>query len=458
MPIGRAAFIAIIFLFTYGICNTVSLYAGENPRFRINPLQSVSLGFVNLSTTYPLERYTFPNQDGTFADKGLNYYFSATGAGNIATYIDFNYDIRANNIEGIRFKKGSVFLRTDAVSLEIGRNNIWLGHSHYGSLLLSNNAEPYTLVRFRTERPFRIPYIGNFDYTLFHGWPRNFNIIGHKLSWHPASWLELNLKQTIVYSGNYRLSDYFLMFTGREANLREGVGETDSRASFEISVDMGFLSALTPVITGAKIYAEYGGEDLYAYWQTADAQFDKDLWVGPFGFEFLDTGIITGLQVQTTGSEFVFEYAQNYKNHYIFYDPYKGERPYNISWYRHSNQPTFQNKGSLMGHHMGSAAEMISFHFSRSFSNYDFTFIASRRHRWNIGLDNSSTYKDGIAERKNSFTGLLTHKQERYDISLLFIYNNYSNVDGNTQHVINRPQNGVMAEEFLAGVVFTVYF
>jgi len=174
MPIGRAVFFAIICLFTYGICNTVSLYAGEKPVFRYTPLQSLSFSTYNLSTTYPLKRYTFPNQDGTFADEGFNYYISATGTGAVSDFLDFKYDFRVNNVEGVRFKKGSLFLRTPAVSLEIGRNNIWLGNAYYGSLLLSNNAEPYTLIRFRTEQPFRIPYIGTFDYSLFHGWPRKF--------------------------------------------------------------------------------------------------------------------------------------------------------------------------------------------------------------------------------------------------------------------------------------------
>ena len=457
MPIGRAAFISIICLFTYGTCNTTSLYAGENPLFRINPLQHVSLGFVNLSTTYPLERYTFPNQDGTFADKGLNYYFSTIGAGSIASFIDFNYDLRANNIEGVNFKKGSVFLRTDAVSLEIGRNNIWLGNAYYGSLLLSNNAEPYTLVRFRTERPFRIPYIGNFDYTLFHGWPREFNIIGHKLSWYPASWFELNMKQTIVYTGTYRFIDYLTMFTGRDANLNDGLGETNSRASFEFVLDMGFLSKITPAITRARVYLEYGGEDLYAIWQKPDAVLDKDLWVGPFGFELLDTGIISGLILQIINSEIILEYAQTYKNHYLFYDPYNGGRPYNSSWYRHSVQPPFQNNGAIMGHHMGTAAEMLSIILSHSFNEFSSTFLFSRRHRWHINLEDFNlSYKVGPPERQDSYKGILKYKQNQYSVSLQLTYNTYNNVDENLELVINRPQENVKAQEYLLGITFTV--
>jgi hypothetical protein len=449
-------FIIICYVLSH-IVTTYRLDAGEQPGFTFEPLRSVSLGFTHLSTTYPVQRYTFPNQDGTFADKGFNYYLSGRGGGSYSRFIDFNYDIRANNIEGVRFKKGSVFLRTNAVSLEVGRNNIWLGNSYYGSLLLSNNAEPYTLVRVRTEKPFRIPYLGKFDYTLFHGWPRQFNIIGHQLSWYPASWLEFSLKQTVVYTGTYSFIDYLTMFTGREANLSDGLGETNSRAGFEALLDMRFLTDWAHKITNARLYVEYGGEDLYAIWQKPDAVLEKDLWVGPFGFELLDTGILTGLLLQTAKTEFVFEYAQTYKNHYLFYDPYDGGRPYNSSWYRHSVQPHFQNYGAILGHHMGNSAEMMSFHYTQSLDKFTSAITLSRRHRWHVNLEEFNlSYKVGPPERQDSFTGILQYKLNQYSLYLQLTYNTYNNVDSNPNPVINRPRRGVIAEEFLVGIILTL--
>ena len=433
--------------------------ADEVGFFRINPLNSLSLGWVHLSTTYPVERYTFPNQDGTFADKGSNFYLTGKGNGSISSFIDFNYDLRLNTIEGARFKKGSVFLRSHSVSLEIGRNNIWLGHGQYGSLLLSNNAEPYSLVRFRTERPFRIPYLGKFDYTLFHGWPRHFNILGHMVRWHPASWIEFNIKLTVVYTGRYSFPEYLKMFTAREANLKEGLGETDSRAGFEMAVNLGFLPKLTPLITNAKLYAEYAGEDLYAKWQVADTYWEKDLWVGPFGFELLDTGILTGLVLESKNAGFVIEYAQNYKSYYIFYDPYKGGRPYNSTWYRHKTRVNFQNYGAIMGHHMGSAAEMLFLYYEQTFTDFTASLSFSRRHRWDVVLDRVYTsYKRGVAERQDSFGGRIQYNQNLFSVSLIFTFNTYKNTDRNTDVLNNRPTPGFYARELLAGVIFKAYF
>jgi hypothetical protein len=429
------------------------LYTGENPVFILHPLEFVSLGFVSLSTTYPLNRYTFPNHEGTFADKGINYYTSVYGHGRFSTFLDFHYDLRANNVEGIRFKRGSLLLHTTDVSLEIGRSTIWLGHSYYGSLLLSNNAEPYSLVRFSTERPFRIPYIGNFDYTLFHGWPRDFKIIGHKLSWYPISWFEFNVKQTIVYSENYKFRDYFTMFSGKEANVSGKIGRADSRAGFEFVIDLDIISGLLAVPFGGKVYLEYAGEDLFAKWQSDSSELKKNIWVGPFGFELLDTGILTGIQLHSQNSRFVVEYAQNYKSHYLFHDPYNGNRPYNLSWYSHSVQPPFVNNGAIMGHHMGTSAELISAYFEQSISAYTFSVLLSKRHRWDIQKNNNDIYfKNGKAEIQNKVAGKLAHTYQQFALSLFIAYCRYTNVDNNIHPIINEPVEGTKADEFLMGI------
>ncbi len=423
-----------------------------------NPLRSISIGMMHLETSHPVERYIFPNQDGTFAGRGINYYLSLTGGGGISTYLDFNFDIRSNTVEGFRFKKGSLSLQTESVSLEFGRNNIWLGNAHYGSLLLSNNAEPYTLIRFRTEKPFRVPYIGKFDYTLFHGWPRNFNIIGHQLSYYPVSWFEFNIKQTVTYTGTYTFNEYLKMFTGREANVPGRVGSTDSRASFEIAANLIFLSDLLPSLKNARFYMEYAGEDLYAIWQKPDKVLEKDLWVGPFGFQLLDTALSTGIRMNFENSDFIIEYAQNYKTHYLFYDPYNGGRPYNFNWYRHHSQPPFVNNNAILGHHMGTAAEMFTILLSHSFSEFNASIIASRRHRWNIGLDQIYTHKIGTAERQDSFSGIFGYNYNNFILSLIIILNSYNNLDINETPVLNEPVPGITAKESIVGFVITFEF
>jgi hypothetical protein len=441
---------SIYFLSLYISCTTY-LYANDNSNLSIDPINTVSINLVHLETTYPGNSYTFPNMEGKIANRGLNYFLSVHGNGNYYRIFSVEYEIQSSTVGGLRFKKGSLLLKTSSISLEFGRNNIWLGNGYYGSLLLSNNAEPYTLLRFRTERDIRIPYIGSFGYTIFHGWPRRFNLLGHQLSWRPTSWLELNLKQTIVYTGTYNLMDYLEMFTGKEANIGGKLGRTDSRASIELAFSLGFIKNRYPKIRNAMFYIEYGGEDLYAKWQVPDSFLDKELWVGPFGFQFLDTGLQTGIVIESQSDRTVIEYAQNYKSHYLFYDPYNGGRPYNVSWYRHTSQPAFQNYGNIMGHHMGSAAELLSFHYTRSFGRISASVMFSRRHRWHIVLEEfDRSYKNGSAERQDALGGMIKFRRKMLELSINFQYNFYKNTDSELNPLVNRPVSGERAEEFIS--------
>jgi hypothetical protein len=428
------------------------LLASENPSIIKKPIGSISNGLTHLSSTHPHDKYTSPNTDGKLIQKGLNYHFSINGRGYTLPFIVVDYELYSNSVAGPRLKKGSLFLKSQSVSLEIGRNNIWLGNGYYGSLLLSNNAEPYTLIRFRTEKPMHIPYIGRFDYTLFHGWPRDFNLLGHQMTWYPVSWLEFNLKQTIVYTGTYSMLNFLEMFTGKEANIGGDLGRTDSRASVELAIHLEFVKQIARSVTNVKIYGEYGGEDLYAHWQVPDAFLDKELWLGPFGFQFLDTGVLAGMIVETATETIILEYAQNYKSYYLFYDPYKGGRPYNVSWYRHTSQPAFQNYGNIMGHHMGSAAELLSFHYTRSFGRISASVMFSRRHRWHIVLEEfNRSYKSGLAERQDALGGTLEYKLNRLEFSFNLHYNYYKNTDSVLNPLVNRPVSGERAKEIISG-------
>jgi hypothetical protein len=224
-----------------------------------------------------------------------------------------------------------------------------------------------------------------------------------------------------------------------------------------MAINLAFLTDIYSAITEAKLYAEYAGEDLYAKWQSDDSQLQKDLWVGPFGFELLDTGILTGIQLYSENSRFIFEYAQNYKSHYLFYDPYNGNRPYNLSWYSHSVQPPFLNNGALMGHHMGSAAEMLSVHYTQILSEFTVSLLLSRRHRWHVTRDsNDIFYKAGSPERQNVLSSMISRQINHYTLSLNFTFNQYKNVDQNMNEVINRPEAGVKAVEYLLGVTLKV--
>jgi hypothetical protein len=414
------------------------------------PFKSISFGLVQYETSYPFKRYLFPNTDRTFALEGINFYVNVLGEGNLFPFLRFQYDIRANNIERIRFKKGSLILSSRNISLEFGRNNLWVGHSYYGSLLLSNNAEPFAMVSLSSERPFRIPYMGRFSYLLYHGWPANFNILGHRFTWYPVPWLEFSVNQTVAYNDRYTLLQYLQLLTAQEANVRGRLGRSDTRASIESALSLEFLRKWFPYLKTGKLYFEYGGEDLYAYWQTED-----DLWVGPFGFEFLDKGYSGGIHLETSTDVFRFEHAQNYKNHYLFYDPYDGARDYSWVWYRHSVQEPFENRGAVMGHHMGSTAENYVLSFGKVFGELSTIVTYNRRLRYKVTYSNEFAFKEGDPEILNRFILEGSYSFDELSISGFITYNRYTDVDMNPDILLNQPSAGQNAREFLVGIRLT---
>ncbi len=420
---------------------------GRPPLFSLYPLSEISFGLLQLATNHPVPRYTFPNADGTFADRGLNYYFIAGGRGSISDIAVFDYDLRANNIEGLRFKKGSLRLFYGRFALEFGRNNIWIGPSFYGSLLLSNNAEPYTLARLYTTESLRIPYLGRFNFHLFHGWPRKFKILGHRIEWSPVSWFSLGLNQTVIYTDRYTFGEYLLLLIAQDANVPGKLGRSDTRASIDAGIELSFLKTRFPGLKEAQVYIEYGGEDLYAYWQT-----DDDLWVGPFGFEFLEKGYSFGFHFGTELDELRFEYSQNYRNHYLFYDPYGGERRYSGAWYLHSVQEPFENGGAIMGHHMGSAAESYVTYYERKIGDVSVSLLYNLRYRNLIRLQDERSFKVTEPEKLNRVVAALKYSYFNADVSAIFGYNYYENRDRNADILVNEPEAGRIAREIMLGI------
>ena len=332
-----------------------SLQQNTETWYQFRPLNKFTLRSYFLKSEYPALTYRLENSDGDAIERGWNSYFSFEGDGGAFERLSFSYELEASQQRPVSLRKASVKLSDYGISFEVGRGSIWMGHGYHGSLLLSNNAEPFAFVKFQTTKPFRIPYIGTFEYFLFNGWPQDFKIIGQRLSWHPMDWLEIGGNQTSVYTANYKWWEFFRVFSAENANAGNPRYNTDMRASMDIAVSLKPLHKFFPFIDDGKIYYEYAGEDLYAYWQVEDK-----LWVGPLGFQFLDTGESYGLFLQSRNTSIRVEYSQDYRNRFLFHN-FKGElggyNDFTWKWYVQPGPMGFVNGGAVMGHHMGTQAD-----------------------------------------------------------------------------------------------------
>ncbi len=399
--------------------------------YRLYPINQISLRSYYLSTNHPFARYNLINSDGDFIKRGISTFVDMDGGADAFDNFQFRHKIQMNNIDKVLLKRLYIKYRTDAISLTLGVDTVWMGHGYHGSLLHSTNAEPYNLVKFKTEKSFRIPYIGKFDYMLFHGWPKNFKILGQRITWKPINILELGLNQTVAYNQNYKLWEYYKVISATEENIPGSKYDNDQRGSLDIALFLSFLNNFSFIADG-KIYVEYAGEDIWAWWQKEDR-----VWYGPFGFDFFDIGNTYGLFLSTKTNSFRVEYSRNYISYPWFYDFYQrwynGQYRPTRKWYAKPGKTGFTADGMIMGHHMGGMADDLYFEITHKYDDFNIKlFYDKERH----GLVIAPTQYIQIQVDPNPETveryGMeLNYRFNNFNLSTSFLLNGYRNVDYN---------------------------
>ncbi|MFQ5843255.1 MAG: capsule assembly Wzi family protein [Thermodesulfobacteriota bacterium] len=415
---------------------------------RVEPVSQLSLRTYYFSTDHPFDRFVLFNSDGDVLDRSWNPFLDVEGRGDAVSRFFFSYKVQARRPGRVVLKRLSLMLKTDDVSLEAGRGAIWIGHGYHGSLLLSNNAEPYSLIKFQTERTIRLPYIGGFRYMIFNGWPQNFKILGHRFSWLPWPWLQIAGNQTVAYKENFKLWEFPKVLSAAEENV-PGRFDNDQRASIDVELYLPFLSDMLPALQDAKIYYEYAGEDLGAWWQGEDK-----VWVGLVGFQFLDIGRMYGIWLSTGDNELRVEYARNYILKGPFFDLSRDLRSSGFSrkWYR---KVPFVNQGSIMGHHMGNGADDLFIEITHKWRGSSLRFFYdSERH----GLVNPSLLPEETPEKLSQYGLEYSRSFEALEVTTLLMWNDYRNPDTDPDPLELRPIPATGADDFIVGVTLTYRF
>jgi len=222
--------------------------------------------------------------------------------------------------------------------IEVGKDSLWWGPGYYGSLLMSNNAEPFKMVKLSTPGPIRLPWIfsllGPFKAVWFltqlekdRPVPEP-KLTGLRLSFKPHPAVELGLSRAIIFGGAGRgglgLRDYWNIFLATKEN-RPGKLDNDQLAGFDASV-------LLPIdwlmfAKSVKLYGDFIGEDEAGGLPT---NFGK-----LFGAKIFDIG-------RTGRTDLTIEYANNHI-------PGKP----NVFYNHHVYQAGYTYRGRIIGHYMG---------------------------------------------------------------------------------------------------------
>ena len=154
------------------------------------------------------------------------------------------------------------------LDLTVGKDSQWWGPGYHGALLLSNNAEPFTMVRLENPQPVLLPwilkYLGPFRWTFFATRLENDRkdvpepyLWGMRIDFKPHPYVEIGLQRTAMFCGEGRTCSagtWWKSFTGKGENLASNEAG-DQKAGFDVKLTLPFQ--LQPV----QVYTEIDGED-----------------------------------------------------------------------------------------------------------------------------------------------------------------------------------------------------
>ncbi|MEN8263533.1 MAG: capsule assembly Wzi family protein [Nitrospirota bacterium] len=316
--------------FSHGIDNEQFIKPLEDPYMQLTYSDSDNSG-----------RLTY-NNDGYEYEKDLNARF---GVSSTAEFEQLSFHIGpeirfSKNSAALLAKKAYGSLHFSGFELEFGKDSQWWGPGHHGSILLSNNTEPLTILKLTNPQPFLLPsvfkHLGLFKFVFFATRLEKDRTVANPFLWglraifKPIPYFELGFSRTALLGGEGR-SDGFKTwvksFLGKDENVTGGGGTGDQRAGIDLKLTLPFK--LQPV----QIYGEMAGED------EAGGFPAKKAYLG---------GIYLPGILNMDEFDFRFEYTTTHV-----------ARTANV-WYNHGIYTSgYTYRGRIIGHHTGTDSEDI---------------------------------------------------------------------------------------------------
>ncbi len=297
----------------------------------IKPLEKVSAAYIHADNE--ASELSF-NNDGDDYDDGSNLRLGVSSRAELGWLSLFvNPEIRYSDSDTeLELNKAYGVLAFWGMELEIGKDSQWWGPGYHGTILLTNNPEPLTMLKLTNSDPILLPwifeYLGLCKFTTFVTRLEKDRDVSEPLLWgmrlnlKPSPYFEIGLQRTAIFGGegySEGLSTWWDVFRGEGEDDPNVPG--DQRAGYDITLTLPFESQ--PL----QLYMEADGEDeagglptkwayLYGLYLPRILNFEK-----------------VGLKAE-------------YSNNHVSGHP-------NV-WYNHGIYTSgYTYKGRIIGHHMG---------------------------------------------------------------------------------------------------------
>lgn len=322
------------------------------------------------------------NMDGDHYEKGSNLRAGFSSRAELRWLsLHINPEFRySDDDKDFIVRRAYGVLNFSGLALTVGKDSQWWGPGYHGSILLSNNAEPLTMLRLTNPHPVLLPwifkYLGPFRFTVFATRLEKERVVsesylwGMRLNFKPIPYLELGLQRTALLGGKGRsesLNTWWKSFTGSGEN-EKGSGSGDQRAGFDIKVTLPFK--WQPL----QIYMEADGEDEAGKYPPI-----------PYKWAYL-TGIYLPRVLNFERIDFRAEYATTH----VSGSP-------NV-WYKHGTYTSgYTYKGRIIGHHMDTDSKDIFMEITY--------LIPEKNRRLSISYDREEhNLSEKIKEKKDEAT------------------------------------------------------
>ncbi len=251
-----------------------ALQQGAPPGFvHIKPLDN-----LQVRTAFAKKDAFLENNQGDSFDEGVNGRLASFSRGQVGDFFsatlhpELRLDEQGTNA---RLVEGYGKLTFRNVEVGGGRESVWWGPGFHGSMLFSNNVQPFDLVKIGAAEPFTLPwvfkYLGPMKLTFLLGQleeHRDFphtKLGGMRVDLSPASFLEFGFSRVVQFDGRGRQPrgafDYLRIFFGPGSDNPNDPLNTNSLFSADFAVRLSDVGRYLPLFKDVEIYGELGWDD-----------------------------------------------------------------------------------------------------------------------------------------------------------------------------------------------------
>lgn len=246
---------------------TIGVLDGSSPGTAIKPVEDPYGKYV-----YAKREPDIENVRGDRFRSGSNYRAGFASRGTLfdefAFYLHPEYAGAFDDNGDVDLIEGYGKAMAGPIEVEVGKDSLWWGPGHHGSILMSNNATPFTMIKVTNPQPMELPWIlkalGPFRAEWFMtdlGDDRvlpETKLTGLRLNIRPHPLLELGASRVIMFGGrglpHVGAFDYAKMFlaTSEQSTSNQIAGFDGS-----LLVPLGD----NPLLRSIKLYGDAAGED-----------------------------------------------------------------------------------------------------------------------------------------------------------------------------------------------------